>query len=177
MADTESFENTMRGMSEKLERLRRKNELVRLTTEITLLERQINDLETPNSGANMSQTETPRSASEKHKPRRLLPDVPPRQQIVSGHITPPVLTPNVTEIVQSGQPVRTNSNSQPLTSTPKQGTEAPAALQITMKGSSGAKIKPATYDGTGQIIKHISTHALKLINAQTKRRDSIWPCH
>lgn len=109
MADTESFENTMRGMNEKLERLRRKNELVRLTTEITLLERQINDLETLKSSASMSQTETPRSASEKHKPRRLLPDVPLRQQIVSGHITPPVLTPNVTEIIQSGQPIRTKA--------------------------------------------------------------------
>lgn len=69
MAEAESFENTMRSMNEKLEQLRREHELVRLTTEITLLERQINELETPNSGANMSQTETPRSASEKRKPK------------------------------------------------------------------------------------------------------------
>ena len=149
MADTESFENTMRSMNEKLERLRRKNELVRFSTEITLLERQINDLQTPDSGADVLQTVTPKPSGEKRKPRRMLPDVPPYQRINTGHSTPPLLTPNISGIVKSDQMITVQSDSQPITSTPKQDSKVAASPKITTKGNFGSKIKPATYDGTG----------------------------
>ena len=149
MAETESFENTMRSMNEKLERLRRKNELVRLSTEIILLERQITDLQTPDSGANILQTETPKPSGEKRKPRRMIRDVQPYQRISTGHSTPPLLTPNISRIVKSDQMITVQSDSQPITSTPKQDSKVAASPKISAKRNFGSKIKPATYDGTG----------------------------
>lgn len=175
MADTESFENTMRSMNEKLERLRRKNELVRLSTEITLLERQINDLQTPDSGANVLQTETPKRSGEKRKPRRMLPDVPPYQRTSTGHSTPPLLTPNISGIVKSDQMIPVQSDSQPITSTPKQDSKVAASPKISTKGNFGSKIKPATYDGTGHWADYKAHFdACAEINGWTEREKGLY---
>ena len=130
------FENTIEQLADRLDALRRKSEIGLLGNEITLLERQIQELESPYLKAGPE-----RSAS---RTKRVLPDIP------KGRLDPTFNKPPELSLHEIGSPDPLNRDRKlthrPQTSTPKPDTDPTGPSKF--KGNPSAKIKPATFDGT-----------------------------
>ena len=130
------FENTIEQLADRLDALRRKSEIGLLGNEITLLEQQIQELESPYLKAGPE-----RSAS---RTKRVLPDIP------KGRLDPTFNKPPELSLHEIGSPDPLNRDRKlthrPQTSTPKPDTGPTGPSKF--KGNPSAKIKPATFDGT-----------------------------
>lgn len=140
------FDTDMESVDRRLETARIQNEMSRINTEITLLQGQIRDMEAHDAEDGAGIGGTPRYQPRGARPRRV---VPTEDQVESENVTPPRLTPQI-----DGLPVRSDDHPtgrgimQPLTSTPKEDGMNRGTLTPILKGS-GARFKPATFDGTG----------------------------
>ena len=152
MDETSEFESQMSVLEKKLESIRRQNEMSRLNSEITLLERQLGMYEMQDGSISGLPKPTQKVQFDT-KPKVMFQSTPKKEQtkVNTGASAPPFLTPQVGNIPMMSKvkdEVIPKHEFQPLTSTPKPKDAETKVGTPFMKSNSGAKIKPATYDGT-----------------------------
>lgn len=75
MDESAGFDSRVKSIDERLESLRRQNEMSRLTSEITLLEHELNDLQARDIVTSRTAMDTPRPEHKGARPKRVLPTI------------------------------------------------------------------------------------------------------
>ena len=174
MDDTHEFESRMRSMNERLVTVLRKS---KVEHELTLLDRQIRDLEMQNAATDMQMGQynmrqvggeskfrpgprrqgadarvdhtarygDPHMTSHETEPKRFGSDMPPWCSPIAGQSNDDETNLDPYRFVTQRRKPAPN----PVSSTPKSDDQTQTEAQPVVKPSHGAKMKPATFDGSG----------------------------
>ena len=159
--DTSRVDVSMQCLGKRLEVLRKRNDLNILQNEVSMLESELRQLEMQAEELHIIDGTGEMPERTEERPRRHLPDIPPgRRETVTIREPPLLHLYDESSIVGTGDE-SSNTAMQggsaelaigPVTSTPSAPTprapEPTGTTAIKPHDKSGAKIKPATFDGT-----------------------------